>query len=139
MWIGNILLVILNLPLIGLWVRLLTIPYHLLFPAIVVFCSIGVFSVNGSTFDLLLTAFFGIAGYTLVRLNCEPAPLVMGLILGPMLEEHLRRSMLYSRGDPTIFLTKPISAALLLIALCMLVIIVVPAVRAKRNKAFREA
>ena len=104
------MLVVLNLPLIGIWVRLLTVPYHVLFPFIMVFCSIGVFSVNSNVYDLYAVAFFGLLGYVLLKLECEPAPLLLGFVLGPMLEEHLRRAMILSRGDPTIFLTRPISA-----------------------------
>ncbi len=112
MWIGNFMLVLLNLPLIGIWVRLLTVPYHVLFPAIVAFCCIGVYSVNNNNFDVYAMAFFGILGYVLVKLDCEPAPLLLGFVIGPMLEEHLRRAMLISRGDPSVFLTRPISAVL---------------------------
>ena len=113
MWIGNLMLIVLNLPLIGLWVRLLTVPYYVLFPAIMAFCSIGVYSVNTNAFDLFAVAFFGLLGYVLVKLRCEPAPLLLGFVLGPLLEENLRRAMILSRGDPTTFLTRPISAALL--------------------------
>ncbi|MFG1193461.1 tripartite tricarboxylate transporter permease, partial [Xanthobacter flavus] len=116
MWIGNFMLVLLNLPLIGLWVRLLSVPYHLLFPAIVAFCCIGVYSVNNNPVDVYTMALFGVLGYVLVKLECEPAPLLLGFVIGPMLEEYLRRAMLISRGNPMVFLTHPISAALLAIA-----------------------
>ena len=112
MWVGNLMLVLLNLPLIGIWVRMLTIPYNVLFPAIIAFACIGCYSINLNVFHIYAIAFFGIVGYALVKLGCEPAPLLLGFVLGPLLEEHLRRAMIISRGDPTIFLTRPISAAL---------------------------
>jgi TctA family transporter len=139
MWVGNLMLVILNLPLIGLWVRLLAVPYRILYPAILLFCCIGVYSVNNQTFDIMLTCLFGLLGYVCVKLACEPAPLILGFILGPMMEENLRRAMLLSRGDPMVFVTKPISAVLLGISLVLLLIVVAPAVRAKREEAFQEA
>jgi putative tricarboxylic transport membrane protein len=117
MWIGNLMLVILNLPLIGLWIQLLKVPYRLLYPAILAFCCIGVYSINNTTFDVLLTVFFGALGYLFYKLRCEPAPLILGFILGPMMEENLRRAMLLSRGDPTTFITSPLSLGLLLAAL----------------------
>ena len=118
MWIGNLMLIVLNLPLIGLWVKLLTIPYYVLFPIIMAFCSIGVYSVNTNVYDLYAVAFFGLLGYVLVKLRCEPAPLLLGFVLGPLLEENLRRAMILSRGDPTTFVTRPISAGLLLHRAC---------------------
>ncbi|MFJ5486768.1 tripartite tricarboxylate transporter permease [Hansschlegelia beijingensis] len=138
MWIGNLMLVMLNLPLVGLWVRLLTIPYTILFPAILVFCSIGVFSVNSNVFDLYTVAFFGLVGYVLIKLGCEPAPLLLGFVLGPMLEENLRRAMTISRGDWTVFFTRPLSATLLIIALLVLVLVFLPSIRAKREEVFQE-
>jgi TctA family transporter len=138
MWIGNLFLVLLNLPLIGMWVRMLTIPYHLLFPAIIAFCCIGVYSVNNNTFDVYAMALFGILGYVLIKLDFEPAPMLLGFVLGPMLEEFLRRAMIISRGDPMVFVTHPLSLALLLIALALLVIVVMPNIRAKREEAFHE-
>ncbi len=138
MWIGNLMLVMLNLPLVGLWVRLLTIPYTVLFPAILVFCSIGVFSVNSNVFDLYTVAFFGLVGYVLIKLGCEPAPLLLGFVLGPMLEENLRRAMTISRGDWTVFFTRPLSATLLIIALLVLVLVFLPSIRAKREEVFQE-
>ncbi|MET0314178.1 MAG: tripartite tricarboxylate transporter permease [Hansschlegelia sp.] len=138
MWIGNLMLVLLNLPLIGLWVKLLTIPYTVLFPAILVFCSIGVFSVNSNVFDLYTVAFFGLIGYVLVKLGCEPAPLLLGFVLGPMIEENLRRAMTISRGDWTVFFTRPLSASLLICAVLVLVVVFLPAVRAKREEVFQE-
>ncbi|WP_292462638.1 tripartite tricarboxylate transporter permease, partial [Mesorhizobium sp.] len=138
MWIGNLMLIILNLPLIGLWVKLLTIPYYVLFPIIMAFCSIGVYSVNTNVYDLYAVAFFGLLGYLLTKLRCEPAPLLLGFVLGPLLEENLRRAMILSRGDPSTFVTRPISASLLFIALAVLVIVFLPAVKKKREEVFVE-
>jgi TctA family transporter len=138
MWIGNLFLLILNLPLIGLWVRLLMIPYHFLYPLILVFCAIGVFSLNNSTFDIYLMALFGILGYVFAKLDCEGAPLLLGFILGPLMEEYLRRALIISRGDPTVFLTRPISASMLVLALIAMVIVLRPAVHKKRVEAFQE-
>src|SRR4029079_12450629 len=121
MWVGNLFLIVLNLPMIGMWVRLLTVPYHLLFPIILVFCGIGVFSVNNSVFDVYLMAIFGVLVYVLSKLECEPAPLLLGFILGPMMEENMRRAMVIARGDFTVFVTRPISAAMLVIAALALV------------------
>src|ERR671912_1848027 len=131
MWVGNLLLVLLNLPLIGLWIRMLTIPYHLLFPAIIAFCCIGAFSVNNSTFDVFMMALFGVVGYALIKLDFEPAPLLLGFVLGPMLEENLRRAMLLSRGDATVFVTQPLSLGLLLASAALLLVVVMPNIRAK--------
>ena len=138
MWIGNLMLVLLNLPLIGLWVRMLTIPYHLLFPAIIAFCCIGAFSVNNSVFDVFMMALFGVVGYALIKLDFEPAPLLLGFVLGPMLEENLRRAMLLSRGSPSVFVTHPLSLGLLVVAAALLIIVVMPTVRSKREEAFSE-
>lgn len=138
MWIGNLMLVLLNLPLIGIWVRLLTVPYHIMYPAIIAFCCIGVYSVNNNTFDVYTMALFGVLGYALVKLDCEPAPLLLGFVIGPMLEEYLRRAMLISRGDPTVFVTRPISAVLLALAAAALVMVLLPSIRAKREEAFKE-
>jgi len=138
MWIGNIMLVILNLPLIGIWVRLLAVPYDLLFPVIVVICAIGAFSVNNSVFDIQLMAVFGLLGYIFYKLDCEPAPLLLGFILGPMMEEYLRRAMLLSRGDATIFIRRPISLTLLLLAAVTIALIILPAFRKTREEAFHE-
>lgn len=139
MWIGNLMLIVLNLPLIGLWVRLLKVPYHVLFPVIMAFCSIGVYSVNSNVYDLYAVAGFGMLGYILMKLRCEPAPLLLGFVLGPMLEENLRRAMILGRGDPTTFLTRPISATLLAMTLVVLVIVLLPQVRKKRAEVFTEA
>jgi TctA family transporter len=138
MWVGNLFLLVLNLPLIGLWVRLLSIPYHLLYPIILVFTAVGVLSLSNAPFDVHLMAVFGVLGYLLVKLDCEPAPLLLGYILGPMMEEYLRRAMALSRGDPMIFLERPISAAMLALAVLAMVSVVLPAVRATRDKAFAE-
>ena len=138
MWIGNLMLVILNLPLIGIWIKLLSVPYRWLFPAIVMFCAIGVFSTNNSNFDIWMVAGFGVLGYFLIKLGCEPAPLMLGFILGPMMEENLRRAMLLSRGDWSTFVTRPISAGLLALAVLMLIVVLSPAISKKRLEAFVE-
>ncbi len=138
MWIGNLLLVLLNLPLIGVWVRLLKIPYYVLFPAILAFSAIGVYSINSNAFDLFAVAVFGILGYVLVKLDCEPAPLLLGFVLGPMLEEHLRRAMIISRGDPSVFVTRPLSGVLLLLAVGILVIVFMPTIAKRREQVFQE-
>ena len=138
MWIGNLMLVILNLPLIGIWIKLLTVPYRWLFPAIVLFCAIGVFSTNNNNFDIWMVAGFGVLGYLLIKLGCEPAPLMLGFILGPMMEENLRRAMLLSRGDWSTFVTRPISAVLLALAVLLLVIVLSPSISKKREEAFVE-
>jgi TctA family transporter len=138
MWVGNLLLVLLNLPLIGLWVRLLTIPYRVLFPAIIAFACIGCFAINQNVFDVYAVVAFGLLGYGLVKLGCEPAPLLLGFVLGPLLEEHLRRAMIISRGDPTIFVTRPSSATLLALAALALALAVLPSVRRKRDEVFVE-
>ena len=138
MWIGNLMLVILNLPMIGMWIKLLTVPYRLLYPAILVFCCIGVYSLSNSPFDVVITAAFGLVGYVFVKLDCEPAPLLLGFILGPMMEENLRRAMLLSRGDAMTFVNRPLSATLLGISVLLLVIIALPAIRKKREEAFVE-
>ncbi len=138
MWIGNAMLIILNLPLIGMWIKLLTVPYKWLYPAIVLFCAIGVYSTNNNNFDIWMVALFGLIGYIFIKLGCEPAPLLLGLILGPMMEEYLRRALLISRGDWAVFVTRPISASLLVAALLLLVIVLLPAVKKKRQEAFVE-
>ncbi len=138
MWIGNLMLVILNLPLIGIWIKLLTVPYRFLFPAIVVFCSIGLYTLNNNNFDVFMGAGFAIVGYAFYKLGCEPAPLLLGFILGPMMEENLRRALLLSRGDWTTFMTRPLSAGLLVAALLMIVVVMLPAIRNKREEAFQD-
>ena len=138
MWIGNLMLIVLNLPLIGLWIKLLTIPYKWLFPAIVLFCAVGVYSENNNTFEIWMVAIFGVLGYMFHKLKCEPAPLLLGLILGPMMEENLRRALLLSRGDWSVLVTRPLSASLLFLAALLLVIVLLPSVKRKREEAFVE-
>ncbi|CAA9360506.1 MAG: Tripartite tricarboxylate transporter TctA family [uncultured Microvirga sp.] len=138
MWFGNLFLLILNLPLIGLWVRMITVPYHLLYPAILVFCAIGVFSLSNATFDIYLMAVFGVLGYAFRKLDCEPAPMLLGFILGPMMEEFLRRALLISKGDASVLVTRPVSATMLALALVLLAAVLTPALRSKREVAFRE-
>src|SRR5450432_1985589 len=138
MWIGNLMLVVLNLPLIGMWIKLLKVPYRLLYPAILLFCAIGVYSINNTSFDVMQTAAFGFLGVLFFKLGCEPAPLLLGFVLGPMMEENLRRAMLLSRGDPTVFVTRPISLAMLLAAIFLLILIVLPNLRKKREEVFEE-
>jgi TctA family transporter len=138
MWIGNLMLVILNLPLVGLWVRLLTFPYHLLFPTIIVITGIGVFSFSNSMFDVWMLIIFSVAGYVLVRLKCEPAPLLLGFILGPMMEEHLRRALLLSRGDPMVFIERPISATMLVVAALLIFAPALSIIRRRREEIFVE-
>jgi putative tricarboxylic transport membrane protein len=138
MWIGNLMLIILNLPLIGMWIKLLSVPYKWLFPSIVLFCAIGVYSTNNNTFDVWLVALFGIIGYGFIKIGVEPAPLLLGYILGPMMEENLRRALLLSRGDWSVLATRPISGALLVAALLLLVIVLLPSVKSKREEAFVE-
>jgi len=138
MWIGNLMLVILNLPLIGMWVQLLKVPYRMLYLAILTFCCIGVYSINNNAFDVYMTAAFGAVGYLFYKLRCEPAPLILGFILGPMMEENLRRAMLLSRGDPTVFFTRPLSLGLLLAAVALVVIVALPAIKRGREEAFKE-
>jgi putative tricarboxylic transport membrane protein len=138
MWIGNAMLIILNLPLIGMWIKLLAVPYRWLFPAIVLFCAIGVYSTNNNNFDIWMVALFGVIGYLFIKLGCEPAPLLLGFILGPMMEEYLRRALLISRGDWAVFVTRPISASLLAVAALLLLIVLLPSIKKKREEAFVE-
>jgi TctA family transporter len=139
MWIGNLMLIILNLPLIGVWVKLLKVPYRFLYPAILVFCCIGVYSVNNNTFDVFMTAAFGVAGYVFSRCGMEPAPLLLGFVLGPMMEENLRRALLLSRGDFSTLVTRPLSLSLLIATVAMIAIVALPAIRKTREDAFQEA
>lgn len=139
MWIGNAMLLVLNLPLIGLWVKLLSVPYRMLFPAIVIFASIGCYSINNNPFDVYAVAVFGVVGYVLIRTGCEPAPLLLGFVLGDLLEENLRRAMIIARGDATTFVTRPLSAALLGIGVVCLVIAVLPSIRRKRRDVFADS
>lgn len=137
MWIGNIMLVILNLPLIGIWIKLLTVKYRILFPAILAVCCIGVFTVSNSSSLVLLMALFGVLGYFFVKLHFEPAPMLLGFILGPMMEEYLRRAMTISHGSPTVFFTRPLSLTLLILALIFLVATMIPSIARRREKTFR--
>ena len=138
MWIGNLMLILLNLPLIGMWVQILKIPYRFLYPAILVFCCIGVYTVNNTVFDVYITAAFGIIGYLFFKLGCEPAPLLLGFVLGPMMEENFRRALLLSRGDFSTFITRPLSLGLLVAAALMVVIVALPAIKKGREKVFVE-
>jgi TctA family transporter len=133
------MLVVLNLPLIGIWIKLLTVPYRMLYPAILLFCAIGVYTVNNTSFDVMQTAFFGFLGVLFMKLECEPAPLLLGFVLGPMMEENLRRALLLSRGDPFVFLQRPISLGLLIAAVLLILVIGLPNIRKKREEAFQEA
>lgn len=138
MWVGNLMLVVLNLPLVGLWVKLLKVPYRVLFPAILLFCSIGVYSLNYNVFDIYMMAIFGIIGYVWSKLKCEGAPLLLGVVLGPMMEENFRRALLLARGDFTTFVTRPLSASLLLLAIGLIVLVTLPSIRKKREDTFVE-
>ena len=138
MWVGNLFLVVLNLPLIGLWVKLLKVPYRILFPAIIAFAAIGTFSINLNPYDVFAIAFFGIVGYLLVKFGAEPAPLLLGFVLGPLLEDNMRRALTISRGDPAIFLTRPISATLLGLAVLAILLAVLPSIRRRRDEVFLE-
>ena len=139
MWVGNLMLIVLNLPLIGIWIKLLTVPYRFLFPAILSFCCIGLYTLNNNNFDVFMAVLFGVIGIIFYKLGCEPAPLLLGFILGPLMEENLRRALLLSRGDWTTFVTRPLSSALLIAALLMIVVVMLPAIRKQRNAAFKDA
>jgi putative tricarboxylic transport membrane protein len=138
MWLGNLMLVVINLPMVGIWVRLLRIPYRHLYPAILIFCCIGVYSLNNSPFDVVVTATFGLMGYWFIKHDLEPAPLLLGFVLGPLMEENLRRAMLIARGDPTVFLTRPISATLISISVLLVVLAGLPMIRKRREEVFVE-
>jgi TctA family transporter len=138
MWVGNLMLIILNLPLIGIWIKLLTVPYRFLFPAIVTFCSIGLYTLNNNSFDVYMAGIFSVIGYVFYKLGCEPAPLLLGFILGPMMEENLRRALLLSRGDWTTFMSRPLSAGLLIAAALMILVVALPSIRNKREEAFQD-
>jgi putative tricarboxylic transport membrane protein len=138
MWIGNAMLIVLNLPLIGIWIKLLSVPYRWLFPAIVLFCAIGVYSTNNNTFDVWMVGLFGVIGYLFIKLGAEPGPLLLGFILGPMMEENLRRTLLMSRGDWSVFFTRGLSASLLGVAVLLLLSVLLPSIKAKREEAFVE-
>ncbi|MDP1902083.1 MAG: tripartite tricarboxylate transporter permease [Rubrivivax sp.] len=139
MWVGNAMLIVLNLPLIGIWIKLLTVPYRFLSPAIMVFCSIGLYTLNNNPFDVYMGALFAVVGYGFHKLGCEPAPLLLGFILGPMMEENLRRALLLSRGDWSTFVQRPLSAGLLIAAALMVVVVMLPSIKSKREVAFKEA
>jgi putative tricarboxylic transport membrane protein len=138
MWTGNLMLVVLNLPLVGIWARLLTLPYRFLYPAILLICAIGVYSINNSALDVLVATVFGFVGYLLYRLNCEPAPLLLGFILGPLIEENLRRALVISQGDPSVFVQRPISCTFLALTAVLIVVLAAPAIRSGRERVFRE-
>lgn len=138
MWVGNAMLVILNLPLIGIWIKLLTVPYKFLFPAILSFCCIGLYTLNNDNFNVYVAAIFGVVGYVFYKLKCEPAPLLLGFILGPLMEEYLRRALRLARGDWSTFVSRPLSAGLLAAAVLLVIIVLLPAIRKKREEAFVE-
>ncbi len=138
MWVGNVMLLVLNLPLIGLWVKMLSVPYRYLYPMILVFCAIGVFSLSNTTFDVHLMVLFGVVGYVMRKIGCEPAPMLLGFILGPMMEEFLRRALLLSMGDPTTLITSPLSAAMLILAAILMVLVLLPTLGKTRQEAFKE-
>jgi putative tricarboxylic transport membrane protein len=138
MWLGNLMLIVLNLPMIGLWVSLLRVPYRLMFPAIVLFCCIGTYSVGNTVFDIWVMLLFGLVGVFFYKTGAEPAPFILGFILGPLMEENFRRAMYLARGNPVTFVERPISALLLLMSAALLVILVLPAVKRKREEVFRE-
>src|SRR6202165_895852 len=139
MWVGNLMLIIINLPLVGIWVRLLRVPYRLMFPSIVIFCAIGIYSINNAPVDVILAGAFGLLGYWLIKHDFEPAPLLLGFVLGPMMEENFPRSLLISRGDWTVFLTRPLSAVLMATAAFLLVLALLPSLRKKRDEVFVES
>jgi TctA family transporter len=136
MWIGNVMLIILNLPMVWLWVKLLTVPYRLLFPSILVFCLIGVYSINTSVVDIYLSAGFAVLGFILVKLDFPLMPLVLGFVLGPLMEEHFRRTLVLSHGDASVLFSRPLSLTLLVLAFVLVLAVVVPSVRSKRQAAF---
>jgi putative tricarboxylic transport membrane protein len=138
MWIGNLMLVIINLPLVGVWVSLLRVPYRLMFPSIVVFCCIGIYSINNSSADVVIAAAFGIIGYAMSKFEFEPAPLVLAFVLGPLMEDNLRRAILIARGDASVFVTRPISAGLMACAAFLLLLAVLPMIRKRRDEVFVE-
>jgi len=138
MWLGNLMLIVINLPLVGVWVSLLRVPYRLLYPAILVFCYIGIYSINNAPADVIIAAVFGVLGYWLVKHEFEPAPLILGFVLGPLMEENLRRAMLIARGDVTVFITRPISGTLLGIAVLLLILAGLPMLRKRRDEVFVE-
>ena len=138
MWVGNLMLVILNLPLVGIWAKMLTLPYRFLYPAILLICCIGVYSINNSALDVLIATLFGFVGYLLYRLNCEPAPLLLGFILGPLIEENMRRALVITQGDLAVFVQRPISATFLALAALLIVVLAAPMIRSTRERVFAE-
>jgi putative tricarboxylic transport membrane protein len=138
MWIGNLMLLIINLPLVGLWVKLLKVPYRLMFPAILIFCCIGIYSINNNPSDVLFTAFFGLMGYVLIKLGFEPAPLLLGFVLGKLMEEKLRQALILSRGSFSTFVERPVSAGLLVVAAVMLAVALLPSIQKGRDEVFTE-
>lgn len=138
MWLGNAMLLILNLPLIGVWIKLLSVPYRWLFPAIVLFCAIGVYSANNNTFDIWIVGLFGVIGYMFIMLDMEPAPFLLGFILGPLMEENLRRALVLSSGEWSIFVTRSMSLGLLVLSLLMLLVVLLPSIKKKREEVFVE-
>ena len=139
MWFGNLMLIIINLPMVGIWVRLLRVPYRILFPSIIVFCCIGIYSIDNSSSDVMIAAIFGILGYWLVKHDFEPAPLVLAFVLGPLMEDNLRRAMLIARGDTSVFITRPISGVLIFISVTLLVLALLPMIRKRRDEVFVES
>lgn len=139
MWIGNLMLLIINLPLIGLWVWLLKVPYRLMFPSIVLLCCIGIYSVNNSPVEVVMTAGFGLFGYALSKLGLEPAPLLLGFVLGRLMEEKLRQALVISRGSFMTFIHRPLSAGLLVLSLILVVVAILPSIRQSREQVFKEA
>jgi putative tricarboxylic transport membrane protein len=138
MWVGNLMLLIINLPLVGMWVRLLKVPYRLLFPAILMFCCIGIYSINSLPTDVMFIGFFGLVGYMLIKFGFEPAPMLLGFVLGRLMEENLRRALIISRGSLETFITHPVSGSLLAIAVILLVIALLPSIRKGREEVFVE-
>jgi putative tricarboxylic transport membrane protein len=138
MWVGNLILVVLNLPLVGIWAKLLTVPYKVLYPAILLICCIGVYSIHNDPLDVLIATLFGLVGYLLYRLQCEPAPLLLGFILGPLIEENMRRALLISKGNPMVFVQRPISASFLVLTVLLIIMLAAPMVRSKREEVFQE-
>jgi putative tricarboxylic transport membrane protein len=138
MWVGNLMLLIINLPLVGMWVRLLKVPYRLLFPAILMFCCIGIYSINSLPTDVMFIGFFGLVGYMLIKFGFEPAPMLLGFVLGRLMEENLRRALIISRGSLETFIERPISAGLLAVAAILLVIALLPSIRKGRDEVFTE-
>ncbi|MBD2748809.1 tripartite tricarboxylate transporter permease [Microvirga sp. BT688] len=138
MWVGNLMLLIINLPLVGLWVRLLKVPYRLMFPAILMFCCIGIYSINSLPTDVMFIGLFGLVGYMLIKFGFEPAPLLLGFVLGKLMEENLRRALIISRGEITTFISHPVSAALLLVAAVVLLVALLPSVSKGREEVFLE-